>query len=174
MKRLFGKWVKRREGSTAIEFSLLLMPYIMICLGIIELSLMYTAASLVEGATNSAARMIRTGQLQQSAGDPQQEFQDALCDFAVVLVDCNEMVVEVQQIDSYGDFSDPVFDGDGNLVSQGFDMGGSNDKVVIRVAYTYTMMTPLIGPILNGADGSTLFMSTIVLQAEPYEFMGGA
>ncbi len=151
---------------------MLFMPYLLISLGIIELSLMYLSASLVEGATDSAARLIKTGKLQQSNNDHEQMFRDALCDFATVLVDCNEMVIEVTTIDSYGDYSAPTYDGDGNLVPQAFDAGTSNSRVVIRVAYRYEMITPIVGPLLNGPGGSTLFMSTIVMQSEPYEFQG--
>ncbi len=172
MLKFLRNLVKRREGSTAIEFSLVAIPYFMLSLGIIELSLMYTSASLLEGATDSAARLIRTGQVQQSSGDPEQMFRDAMCNFVNVLIDCNDVTIEVLTMNSYSDFSSMgvVLDGDGNMVSQGFDPGGSNDRVLIRVGYKYTMKTPLVGPLLNGPDGGTLFISTIVLQTEPYEF----
>ncbi|PCJ00105.1 MAG: pilus assembly protein TadE [Alphaproteobacteria bacterium] len=172
MKRFVDKFRKKDDGATAIEFSMLLLPYLMLCLGIIELSLMFTSASLLEGATGSAARLIRTGQLQQSGQDPETVFRDAFCQFAVVLIECNDVVIEVTTLDSYSDFTPPVYDADGNMVSSGFDAGGSDAKVLIRVSYRYSMITPLVGPILNGADGTTLFMSTIVLQSEPYEFQG--
>ncbi len=172
MRRFLNKWKKKEEGVTAIEFSMLLMPYLMLCLGIIELSLMFTSASLLEGATGSAARLIRTGQLQQSGQDPETVFRDAFCEFAVVLINCNDVVIEVTTLDEYGDFTPPVYDAGGQMVSSGFDAGGSNSKVLIRVSYRYSMITPLVGPILNGADGATVFMSTIVLQTEPYEFQG--
>lgn len=172
MFKLLRKYRKNRDGATAIEFSMLFMPYLLISLGIIELSLMYLSASLVEGATDAAARLIKTGKVQQTNGDPEQMFRDALCESAAVLVDCEEFVIEVTRIDSYGDYSPATFDGNGDMVPQGFDPGGANDKVVIRVAYRYEMITPLVGPLLNGPGGSTLFMSTIVLQSEPYEFQG--
>ncbi len=172
MRRFLNKWKKKEEGATAIEFSMLLMPYLMLCLGIIELSLMFTSASLLEGATGSASRLIRTGQLQQSGQDPETVFRDAFCQFAVVLIDCNDVVIEVTTLDAYGDFTPPAYDASGQMVSSGFDAGGSDAKVLIRVAYRYSMITPLVGPILNGADGTTVFMSTIVLQTEPYEFQG--
>lgn len=169
----FHKWFKRDDGTTAIEFSMLLVPYLLICFGIIELSLMFTSASILEGSTHSAARMIRTGQLQQSGGDPEAMFRQGLCDAAVILIQCEDMVIEVQALDSYADFTGPNYDADGNMVSSGFDAGESNSKVLIRVSYRYSMITPIVGNLLNGEDGSTLFVSTIVLQAEPYEFLGG-
>jgi Flp pilus assembly protein TadG len=175
MLKLFRKFWKREEGTTAIEFSLLLMPYLLLSLGIIELSLMFASASLLEGATDSAARMIRTGQLQQSgSSDPEGDFRAAMCNYATVLINCNDVTIEAMTMNSYGDFDSyaPVYDTDGNMISQGFDAGGSNDRVIIRAAYRYEMVTPLVGPLLNGPDGGTLFVSTIVLQTEPYEFEG--
>ncbi len=168
------KWKYKKDGSTAIEFSMLVMPFLMIMFGIIEMSLMFVSASFLEFATDGAARTIRTGQLQQAGGDSQQQFRDALCERSVVLVDCNEMTIEVMTLDSYDDYTDAVYDADGNLVTSGFDAGGASDRVLIRVAYRYEMLTPIVGPLLHGSDGATVFVSTIVLQTEPYEFQGGA
>lgn len=172
---MFGmlrQWFRKEDGTTAIEFSMLLVPYLMISLGIIEISLMFASASLLEGATDAASRVIRTGQAQQSGGDPETVFRDELCGYAVILVSCDDMTIEAIRMDSYGEYAGATLDGDGNMVSQGFDVGGSNDKVLIRVSFRYQMVTPLVGPLLNGADGSRLFISTIVLQTEPYEFQG--
>jgi len=172
----FRSFVRREDGTTAIEFSLLFIPYLMLTLGIIELSIMYSAASLLEGATNSAARLIRTGQIQQNVNtDPEAAFRDAICNYARVLVRCEDVVIEVQQINSFANFDDmaPQYDEDGNMTSRGFVAGGSNDRVLVRTAFRYQMMTPLVGLMLSGSDGSIGFMSTMVLQTEPYEFTGG-
>lgn len=173
MIQAFRRLYRRDDGATAIEFSLLFMPYMLISLGIMELSLMFASASLLEGATDSASRLIRTGSIQQSGEDPETLFRDAMCAFATVLIECEDVIIDVSVMDNYGDFIDPTYDADGNLVSNGFDAGGSNDKVLIRVAYRYEMMTPVVGPLLNGPGGETVFVSTIVLQTEPYEFQGG-
>jgi Flp pilus assembly protein TadG len=175
MLSIFKKYRKREDGSTAIEFSMLALPYIMLSLAIIELSLLYASASLLESATDSASRMVRTGQIQQSgSSDPEQMFRDALCQFAVVLIDCNDVQIEVMPLASYNDYTPPTYDEDGNMLSSGFDAGGSDDRILIRVAYRYEMITPLVGPLLNGPDGSSMFISTIVLQTEPYDFEDGA
>jgi Flp pilus assembly protein TadG len=179
--KMLGKfirsWVRRQEGTTAIEFSLMAIPYFMLTIGIMEVSIMYASACLLEGATNSAARLIRTGQVQQAEGvDPQEMFRDAICDYASVLLACDKIVIEVRPMDSFTDYDALAaqYDEDGNLVSQGFDAGGSNNRILIRVAYRYEMLTPFIGPLLVGADNSRLFMSTIVLQTEPYDFAGAS
>jgi len=170
--KLFKKWRGDEDGVTAVEFSLLLAPYMMLTLGIMEIALMFTSASLLEGATNSAARLIRTGQLQEAPGAPDQLFRDALCEYATIFINCNDVVIEVQEMSSFSDFGSmaPVLDGDGNLVSQGVNTGGANDRVLIRTAFRYSMLTPIVGQLLGGSDRSVLFMSTIVMQTEPYDF----
>lgn len=172
MIQTINKWFRRCDGATAIEFSMLVMPFMLITLGIIELSIMFLSASIVEGATDSAARLIRTGKIQQSGGDQEAMFRTALCSFSTALVDCEDMIIEVIAIDNYTDYTDPVFDTDGAMISHGFDAGGSNSKVIVRVAFRYQMITPIVGNMLNGPDGATQFISTIVMQSEPYEFMG--
>lgn len=170
------RWKKETAGTTAIEFSLVAIPFITMMLGVVEIALMYTAGSLLEGSTASAARMIRTGQLQVlNPADPEAVFREALCANIKALVNCNNIQIEVVQLpDGFMDAGDyaPQFDEDGNLITRAFTMGGSSDVVLIRTAYRYPFMTPLLTPILGGASGSRLLMSTVVLETEPYEFEG--
>lgn len=164
-------WRCDEDGATAIEFALLFMPYLLLSLAIIELSLMYVSASMLESATTTASRQIRTGQIQGTA-DPQVAFRDSLCDGALFFISCNDVVVDVITLNSFNDFDTVAaqYDADGNMVSQGFNAGGSDDRVLVRTAARYDMMTPFIGTLLAGSDGAVQFMSTIVLQTEPYEF----
>lgn len=173
MLSLLRKWCVERKGSTAIEFSLLSIPYVFLTIGVIEISIMYAAASMLEGATGSAARLIRTGQVQQSVSvDPQDMFRDALCRYAQALVNCNDIQTEVITLNSFGDAENfnPTFDENGAFISSGFNAGGVNDRVLIRTVYTFDMMTPLVGRLLTGGTGSRTLISSIVLQTEPYEF----
>lgn len=177
----FYKIVKYRhdeDGAVAIEFALLSLPFMLLALGIIELAFMFATGSILEGATGAAARMIRTGQIQQGGEDPETAFRNALCANAPVLIRCSGLQLEVIAM-ADGSFLtagglDPEYDEDGNLDSGGFDAGADNDVVLVRVAYRYQMMTPLLGNLMLGEGASRLLMSTLVLQTEPYEFDGGA
>ena len=171
IKPFILRFSRDKNGAVAIEFSLMMIPYLMLTLGIIELSLMYASASMMEGATSSAARLIRTGQV-QSASDPVTTFRDQICEQGLIFISCNDVSIDVLQMDSFSDFDALAaqFDEDGNMVSQGFDAGGSGDRVLVRTAARYSMMTPFIGNLLAGSNNSILMMSTIVLQTEPYEF----
>lgn len=166
-------YLRKEDGTTAVEFSLIAAPFVFILIGLVEMALMFSSQSLLEGATSTAARLIRTGQIQQSTGDPQQEFENILCDFAEPLIPCNEIQYQVFNMDNFDEaenFPPATFDGDGNLQDQNFDPGGVSDIVLIRVAYRYSITTPMFQPVLtNNGDNTRLMMSTIVLQSEPYD-----
>ena len=137
---------------------------------------MFSAATMLEAATGKASRLIRTGQIQLATPNPasqEQLFRDELCRRAVVLVKCNEIEVEAINAGSFSNSSSfaAQFDADGNLVSSGFDPGGVSSVILIRTAYRYRLMTPLVNLLLGeNGTGTRYFLSTVALQTEPYEF----
>lgn len=174
--KIIKNWGVEEDGVTAIEFSMLALPFFLLIFGIIEIALMYAAGSMVEFATDKSARLIRTGQLQQTyANDTEaaaRAFRDRFCDYSSVVVDCEQAGIEVVRLDNFSDFGDyqAEFNEDGDFESRGFSMGAENDKVLVRVVYIYNYMTPFIGNLLGGPSARRTFVSTIVLQTEPYQF----
>ena len=176
MRKFFVGWAKKRDGSIAVEFSLLATPFIFMIVGIIETALMFTTQSMLEYSTSKAARMIRTGEIQQSGGDQEQIFRQTVCGFATqaLISSCDDIQFEVQDLPDFSsaaDYPDAEFDEDGNMTNQGFSPGGVSDVVLIRVGYSYDVMTPVMQYLLqNQANGRRNMLSTIVLQTEPYDF----
>lgn len=172
MKKLIRKWMKSDKGATAVEFALVVFPFTYLLIGIIELSVMFAAMSTLDAATNDAARLIRTGQVQMSNIDPQQMFEDKLCERASVFLPCDRIQYEVITMNGFTDFASypPTYDEDGNLESQGFNPGSVDDVVLIRAAYRYPLLTPLIASAFSdGANNSKLMVTTVVLETEPYD-----
>ncbi len=182
LKQILDIWAQRlrlyrrqEDGATAIEFGILAFPYILLIVGIIEISLMFAAQSVLDHAVSNAARLVRTGQLQdlpqatQIAG-----FEDAVCDYAGFLMDCDEIQYYVDDLTDFAEaatIAEPEFDEDGNMIITGFSLGGSSDVVFMRVVYRYPVMTPLLSQfIANTEDDRRILMSTNVLKTEPYEF----
>lgn len=169
----FRKWLHRNDGTTAIEFSLLAVPFVFFVIGIIELSILFLNESMLNGAVYDAARMIRTGQAQQS-GDPETMFADALCDHAGLMLDCNNIEYQVEVLDNFDSADlEPEVDEDGHMVDTPFDAGGISDIVIVRVLYLYPLMTPFIGRFFSDyPDNRKLLMATTVFETEPYDFEG--
>ena len=168
----YKKWKDNESGATAIEFSLVGVPFILMVVGIIEMALMFASHSLLEAATAEAARQIRTGAVQQGGGEDL--FRDTLCDYASVFIQCDDLQYQVSAVDSFQDaqdFPEAEFDDEGNLQDQQFESGGVSDVVLIRVVNSYFIKTPMMKLILsNNESGKRILISTVVLQTEPYEF----
>lgn len=162
------KWHRDCSGTAAVEFALLTLPYLLLIFGIMEIAFVYGAASMLEAATLGAARQVVTGQYDHSAGarTNAKRFREAVCERTAVLVfDCEEnLMVDSRVASSFGDFADdpPAMD------ESAFDVGGSQDTMVLRARYTYHMMTPLVGELMGGADRQMVFTATVAAQNEPF------
>jgi len=173
MRRGIRHWQRNDEAVTAIEFAMLAMPLFMLIFGILELGMFYASGSVLEGGATQAARLIRTGQVQQSS-DPKTLFEQQLCANVSAMLDCTKLQYEVIHVsgDSFGSASSnaPVVDSNGNLVPQPFAPGTSDSVVLIRAYYKWTFYTPFIGSLLTGSTSKNwvAHMSTVVVKSEPY------
>ena len=173
------KILHHEDGATAVEFAFFALPFAFIMMGMIEIGMMSTAGTVLQGATDESARLIRTGQAQES-GNAQQAFEDMLCDRVDLLMDCDDLNYEVIKIDENQGFGgasidlslvQPVFDPNGELQSQGFDPGQENSLIIVRVAYNYPLMSPFVAPFFSDSgNNKRLLMSTAIIQNEPYDF----
>ena len=167
-------WFIKDDATAAIEFALVGFPFMVMLIGIVEACLFFSTAVSLEGATQDAARLIRTGQV-QAAANPIQTFESQMCQQISGLVSCGALQYQVLPIDD-NNFANaagmtPEFDEEGNLLNQGFDPGSSNQDVLIRVVYQYVFLTPFMGRIMTGGQATqALLMSTIVIKNEPYKF----
>ncbi len=167
-----------------MEFALLVTPFLWLLLGTIEISLAFAGSSNLEGATMVAARFVQTGQAQtaSSAEEAQNIFENALCEEASFFVDCEDLMYEVVTMGDGGNYTGasqyqaPQFNDDDELLNANgepgntFSPGNTSDVVIIRVFYNYQVKTPIIGYVFGGEKGTMRFMSSVVMQTEPYEF----
>lgn len=164
------------EGAAAIEFALMIFPFIYITFAIIELSLFFASSNMMESGINNSARIIRTGQLQQQTElDPQTAFRNEVCSHLFGLIKCDEVGIEVIAMpdDDFGGAGDyaPVYNEDGILEPREFDAGESSSVVLIRAVYRYKLLTPLFANLFSKEPDNTIpIMTTVVLQTEPYDF----
>ncbi|MDB5490414.1 MAG: tadE-like family protein [Micavibrio sp.] len=165
---------KDEEGTAAIEFGFVAIPFIYMTIAIFELCVFFGAANTLEYALSVSSRMVRTGQLQSSGvTDMQKAFKDDLCTHLYGLIDCSKIGLEAVTM-ADGNFTTAAdnhakFNADGSFKSQGFDPGAAGSVVLIRVYYKYYMMTPLFGKLFSTQpDQSMPLTSTVVLENEPY------
>lgn len=163
-----GGMLRDERGSAVIEFALVVSPFLLLLVGTLEISVMFFASAVIEGATKEAARQIRTGQIQGEA-DPLAAFQTELCDSLYNVIDCTDVVFNVQTFANFGAVSMAVeVDEDGEIINTGFAPGGSSAVTVVRAIYRWDFITPLIGNVIPAGLGGHLIVSTVAFQNEPY------
>lgn len=173
---LIKGWLGDDNASVAVEFAQIAVPLVFLTIAIMELSMFFVAANMLEGGVSQSSRIIRTGQLQQQTDRPAEEmFREALCSNLYIVLNCDNVQIEVVAVpdDTFtgaGDL-DPVYDEDGNFVPRDFDAGGSDSVVMVRAYYRYQLMTPLFADLFSRQPDNTIpLMTTVVLQTEPYDF----
>lgn len=170
--RLGRRYSSDREGVTAIEFSLVAMPFLMIVFGILEFGLAFFVNRILDNAVMESARMIRTGQAQE-AGFTADSFKEDICtNLPGFLCLPDNFEVDVTKYETFGglDAMEPMVDDDGDLRDDyTFDMGCASEIIVARVIYRWPMFTALLN-VDAGDTGTTerLLQSTSIFRNEPF------
>lgn len=168
-----ARWRTDENGFTAVEFAMVAMPFFMLLFGIMAVGLIFFTTFALENAVEESARLIRTGQAQES-GMTATQFKSEVCSRAPRYVDCNGKIrVNVQ---SFSDFSDIVppscLDAGGNLVpaaSTVFHPGAVSEVVLVTVCYEWELAGKIpflqLGSLSNGA---ALIQASTTFRTEPY------
>ena len=163
---------KDENGATAVEFSIVALPFFALMFAILETALAFFAAQVMETAVSNASRLIRTGQAQQQ-GLTAATFKDTICNQIASLFNCQAaLLVDVKTYPTFGsiDLSTPV-DGSGNLdtTNSTYTPGNGGDIVVVRAFYEWPVFVDKIGNSMsNMPNGSHLLAATAAFRNEPF------
>ncbi len=170
LKRLLARFITRKEGTTAVEFAMIAMPFFALLFGVIETALVFFASATLENGVHEAARLVRTGQLQINGGGLSQ-FRQTVCDNAPILSDCvNSLYVDVRKFQDFTSInvSNPIQNGQLQNNFQ-FTPGVGEDVILVRVFYVWDVNAPFIGTFLaNMNDGQRLLSAAAAFRNEPF------
>ena len=171
-KRFLGRFRRNRDGAAAVEFAIVATPFLALMFGILDLGLVFLVSTTLENAVDEASRTIRTGEL-QSAGGTATTFKTAVCDEMSWLGSgCSSAVhVDVRTFPKFSDvtFTDPTTNGAFDDSKTQFTTGGSEDIVLVRVYYEWSLMVPLMSPGLsNLSNNKRMISATATFRTEPY------
>ena len=161
-----------RRGATAVEFGLVVVPFIALMFAIIETALCYFAGQTLETALMTASRAIRTGQA-QNASFSANDFKTSICNQLTYMFNCSgNLYVSVQTFASFSaiTLTTPT-DANGNLATSGYpySAGNGGDVVVVRAYYEWPVFINRLGNNLaNEPDGKHLLVATVAFQNEPF------
>lgn len=184
LRNFCARFGRADKGTTAIEFAMVIGPFLALLFAIIETSLIYFAEFTVDAAVQNASRKIRTGAFQKGHYSAS-EFKKVVCsDLPAFIVCDNNVMVDVRAFDTFGqaagDMPNPLrSDGSINANFSKFQMGGASQVVVVSIFYRWTLMAkfPGLGDFTgklglgmgNLPDGSRLIAATTAFQTEAYQ-----
>ena len=170
--RAARRFIRQQDGSAAVEFSLVAIPFLALTFAILETALVFFAGQTLESAATEAGRLVMTGQA-QTAGYTQADFKTRVCTFlAGGLFDCtNGVYVNVK---SYSTFSSvnttaPLNNGQFDSTKMNYSAGSPGCIVEVQLFYQWPIYVSLLGNNLaNQSNGSRLLVATSVFRNEPY------
>jgi Flp pilus assembly protein TadG len=179
---LLRRFRRGEDGATAVEFALVVIPFVALMFTLIETALVFFTEQALETAAQNSARLILTGQVQaESYGGAVDEklkrFREDVCaqgPFVLVSVeDCRARVaIDVRTVSGFAaaDTSLPVnHRGEIDTSNFIFSPGQAGDIVVVRVALEVPIFIPILNPgLANLANGNRLVMSSAAFRNEPF------
>ena len=166
----------RREGSSAVEFAMVAMPFFFMMFAILELGLVFVTDSVLENAVMETGRLVRTG---QAAGSnlTAAQFKTKLCEkMSIFQNDCPaRATVDVRVIPTFVNANppDPMANGTSfNTAGLGYDRGQPCNLILIRTWYSQPLLTPFLKQALSKlGDGNVMMTATTTFRNEPYNGM---
>lgn len=186
-----GWWAfaRSRDGSAAIEFALLAIPYFMVIFAILETFIAFAAEELVSNAVDTMSRKLRTGQITNVVGQTTYKdrtaFRQDFCEEVSILIQCsateiatpNKLWLDVRTFSKFADIPVTIPMNATGLDTTGmqYSPGGSSSINMVRAYYHWQVVTDLVRPYITPyrtADGSRLndylIVATAAFQNEQY------
>ena len=185
-----GKFSADQRGTTAIEFAMVIGPFLFLLFGIISVGLYFFVIFTLEHAVESAARVIRTGQAQTQTPNVMTpgEFKARVCAKLPPFMDCTSVTNKIRvNVQEFADFA--AINADtvpsclqkngpdaGKLIAAGtYSTGTQSTVVFVSVCYEWDFATSManipywISPkSAKMANGSTLIQASTTFTSEPY------
>jgi Flp pilus assembly protein TadG len=150
------------RGATLVEFSIIALPFFILMLGIFEIGFRYWANKELDDATSTAARLVRTGQV-QAANMSAADLKAEICSHAAVLIDCtSRMRLDVRSAETFGAITPPSpLNAGGTLKADNdftFSPGSGEDVVLISAFFDWPALF----------FGSSLLRAAMPARNEPF------
>lgn len=165
------RFARQNRGAAAIEFALVVIPFVAMLFAIIETAIVFFATQVLETAVADSARLILTGQA-QSGGFNQASFKNAVCARISGLFNCSTGIyVDVRTFSDFQSVSmtSPI-DSSGNMVNNFvYQPGTAGQIVVVRLFYQWPIYMQIWNPSLTNMSGNKrLLVATAAFRNEPF------
>lgn len=174
--RLFRRFARARQGTAAVEFGLVVVPFFLLMTALAEVSMIGLAQTSLDFSVSEVGRQIRTGQAQLT-GKSYSQMEQMLCSqmSSFLFLTCNgNLYLDVDTFASFTDASNnnaaPISNNQFQTAGFGYSPGSPNDIVVVRAYYRWQILTPMFSSLFqNVSGGERILVSTMMFRDEPYQ-----
>jgi Flp pilus assembly protein TadG len=168
---LWRRFARNEKGVTAVEFSLVAIPFFGLMFAILEIGITFFAHQTLDTALQMSARLIRTG-IAQEQGYDSITFKASICNRVSILFDCGKLKIDVRTINTFDSGTPPLpLDEDGNLSDESFiyTPGSGGDIVLVRAFYEWPSAAKLVYfSLANTGNGAYLMAASAAFKNEPF------
>jgi len=161
-KRFLRRDQQSQKGTTAIEMALIAPVFIIMFMGLADVSLMMLAQHMLENATFNASRLGKTGYAALGSTQEQTVIDKLNGELGGLYPLIDTSKVSFSYV-AYGSLSDIGRDDAGTT-----GLGVAQQVVVYTVSYPWKFFTPVIGEIMGGEDQTLTLTARLVVRNEPY------
>jgi Flp pilus assembly protein TadG len=166
------RFLRDRRAGAAVEFALVLLPFLMVLMTMINSALVLLAGQVLQTAATNAARLVMTGQA-QTANDTVAQFKNGICASLTVMFNCaSNLYVDVESFSSFSTISlASVTNANGtiNTSALGYSPGNPGDIVVVRLIYQWPIIASgLTAGLASSANSTNTLVATVAFRNEPY------
>jgi Flp pilus assembly protein TadG len=166
------RFLRHERGGAAVDFALMLLPFLMVLMTIIESAVVLLAGQVLQTSATNAGRLILTGQAQNAAYTASQ-FKNTICANLTVMFNCaNNLYVDVESFSSFSSINlTNATNANGTLNTGGFGYspGNPGDIVVVRLIYQWPIISAgLAVGLVNSINNTNTLVATIAFRNEPY------
>jgi Flp pilus assembly protein TadG len=168
--RLLRSFTRNREGSAAIEFAILALPFFVVIFAIAEIAVMYFVDSGLDAALHKTVRQVRVGVAKSGSWDAT-KFKDVLCSELSYSFDCaTKLKVRATVITDMSSVTkvNPITAGS-LAVTEDFDLGGSGSYVLVQAFLPWNPTFKLYSiSSARLSDGSYVLGAAELIKNEPF------
>ncbi|MEJ0011834.1 MAG: TadE/TadG family type IV pilus assembly protein [Bauldia sp.] len=176
-RAVVGRFVRSARGATAVEFSLVALPFFALMFAILETALTFFAQNYFEDTLARVARQVRTGQAQKVEMTSDQ-FKAAMCVYLAPMFNCpGGLSIDLKKFSSFGsiDLGIPTVASGadkGNLDTTNLGFLGNTkggDIILVRAYYSWPVFVNRLGNNLaTMPNGTHLLVATAAFRNEPF------
>lgn len=157
-------------GSTAVEFGMVGLPFVLIVFAILEIGIVFVTDSILENAAIETGRLVRTGRASAQSMTAA-TFKTSLCGrMSIFSADCaTRAYVDVRVLPQFTTTPpDPMAGGTFNTGALTYNNGAPGDLILVRVWYRQPLVTTFLAQGLSRLnDGAAMLTATTAFRNEP-------